>query len=45
MVLNRRATEFDTQAKNWQGPLGTSIVAGMCISKFKYVLNSIRLIK
>ena len=22
MVLNRRATEFDTQAKNWQGPPG-----------------------
>ena len=21
-VLNRRATEFDTQAKNWQGPEG-----------------------
>ena len=21
-VLNRKATEFDTQAKNWQGPEG-----------------------
>ena len=21
-VLNRRATEFDTRAKNWQGPPG-----------------------
>ena len=24
-VLNRRATEFDTRAKNWQGPLGHGV--------------------
>ena len=24
-VLNRRATEFDTRAKNWQGPEGLAL--------------------
>ena len=27
-VLNRRATEFDTRAKNWQGPEGLPPLGG-----------------
>ena len=27
-VLNRRANEFDTRAKNWQGPEGLSPLGG-----------------
>ena len=28
-VLNRRATEFDTWAKNWQGPEGLAPKGGL----------------